>query len=89
LHLQADYDLQTARSVTAPEVEMTEPSASDGLPLRFDPNAASADPALPAFLARPAGAGHHGFPLVEETKDRRLVLRREHQRRGPRRVRGG
>ncbi len=48
---------------------MTEPKAPDGLPLRFDPDAASADPTLPAFLARPAGAPvYHGFPLVEETR---------------------
>jgi hypothetical protein len=32
----------------------------------IDPDAASADPELPAFLARPPGAPvYHGFPLVE------------------------
>jgi len=31
-----------------------------------DPDATSADPELPAFLARPPGAPvYHGFPLVE------------------------
>ena len=34
-----------------------------------DDNAESADPSLPAFLARPEGAPvYHGFPLVEETR---------------------
>jgi hypothetical protein len=33
-----------------------------------DPDATSADPTLPAFLARPAGAPvYHGFPLIPET----------------------
>jgi hypothetical protein len=41
----------------------------DGLPLRLDPEAESADPALPAFLARPEGAPvYHGFPLLEESR---------------------
>ncbi len=41
----------------------------DGKPLRLDPTAASADPSLPGFLARPTGAPvYHGFPLVEETR---------------------
>jgi hypothetical protein len=41
----------------------------DGKPIRTDPNAVSADPDLPAFLARPKGAPvYHGFPLVEETR---------------------
>ena len=40
-----------------------------GRPLRLDPTAASADPNLPAFLARPAGTPvYHGFPLIEETR---------------------
>ena len=38
-------------------------------PIVVDPNAASADPALPGFLARPDGAPvYHGFPLMEETR---------------------
>lgn len=37
-----------------------------GNPIRLDADAASADPALPAFLARPADAPvYHGFPLIE------------------------
>lgn len=37
-----------------------------GRPLKLDPVAQSADPKLPAFLARPAGAPvYHGFPLVD------------------------
>ena len=33
-----------------------------------DPTAVSGDPALPAFLARPAGAPvYHGFPILEES----------------------
>jgi len=40
----------------------------DGKPMLTDAAAPSADPELPAFLARPAGAPvYHGFPLVEET----------------------
>jgi hypothetical protein len=40
-----------------------------GKPLRLDPEAESADPALPAFLARPAGAPvYHGFPLLDESR---------------------
>jgi hypothetical protein len=35
-------------------------------PMFIDPDATSADPELPAFLARPPGAPvYHGFPLVE------------------------
>jgi hypothetical protein len=42
---------------------------SDGQPLRLDPDAASADPALPPFVARPAGAPvYHGFPLADESR---------------------
>jgi hypothetical protein len=34
----------------------------------FDPDAASADPGLPGFIARPTGAPvYHGFMLVPET----------------------
>jgi hypothetical protein len=40
-----------------------------GKPLRLDPDAESASPELPAFLARPEGAPvYHGFPLLEETR---------------------
>lgn len=40
-----------------------------GKPLRLDPDAASADPALPAFLARPADAPvYHGFPLIDRSR---------------------
>ncbi|MFO0847723.1 MAG: hypothetical protein U0871_25170 [Gemmataceae bacterium] len=40
-----------------------------GQPLRPDPDAPSASTALPAFLARPAGAPvYHGFPLVPESR---------------------
>ncbi len=35
-------------------------------PLAIDEQAQSADPALPAFLARPPGApAYHGFPLLD------------------------
>ena len=38
-----------------------------GQPLRLDPDAESADPELPAFIARPEGAPvYHGFPVVPE-----------------------
>jgi len=48
---------------------MTGPKNPDGKAIRTDPGAPSADPALPAFLARPAGAPvYHGFPVVEETR---------------------
>ena len=41
----------------------------DGKPILTDPEAASARPDLPAFLARPAGAPvYHGFPIIEETE---------------------
>jgi hypothetical protein len=40
-----------------------------GRRILLDPNAQSADPELPAFLARPSGAPvYHGFPLIEETR---------------------
>lgn len=40
-----------------------------GKPLRLDPDAASTDPSLPAFLAHPADAPvYHGFPLLEESR---------------------
>jgi hypothetical protein len=39
-----------------------------GKPLRLDPKARSANPAHPAFVARPPGASvYHGFPLIEAT----------------------
>ena len=48
---------------------MTEHKPPDGLPMRLDPEAVSADPTLPAFLAKPAGAPvYHGFPLIKETR---------------------
>jgi hypothetical protein len=49
---------------------MDEPSnrQPEGVPLRLDPEAESADPSLPAFLARPEGAPvYHGFPLLESS----------------------
>ena len=40
-----------------------------GRPLRLDPEAESADPSKPAFLARPDGAPvYHGFPVIPETE---------------------
>jgi hypothetical protein len=40
-----------------------------GIPLRLDTGAESADPSLPAFLARPANAPvYHGFPILEESR---------------------
>ena len=46
---------------------MTEqPDPPAGRPLAIDGRAESADPALPAFLARPAGAPvYHGFPVID------------------------
>jgi hypothetical protein len=39
-----------------------------GKRMLLDPNARSADPALPAFLARPEDAPvYHGFPILEES----------------------
>jgi hypothetical protein len=44
------------------------PDSPDGKQLLADLAAESTDPALPAFLSRPADAPvYHGFPLVEET----------------------
>lgn len=52
-----------------PDTPSSPGSPSPGRPLRLDPAAASADPRLPAFLARPAGApAYHGFPLIEATR---------------------
>jgi len=40
-----------------------------GLPLASDPDAESTDRALPAFVARPAGApAYHGFPVLEDVE---------------------
>ena len=40
--------------------------AYPGMPLRLDTRAASADPTLPAFLARPEGSPvYHGFPILD------------------------
>jgi hypothetical protein len=40
-----------------------------GRPLRVDPAAVSADPGLPAFIARPTGAPvYHGFPILEDVE---------------------
>jgi hypothetical protein len=37
-------------------------------PLRLDPDAASASPDEPAFVARPEGAAvYHGFPIIESS----------------------
>jgi hypothetical protein len=42
---------------------------SQGLPLRLDEAAESADPDKPAFLARPAGAPvYHGFPILDDVE---------------------
>ena len=42
---------------------------SDGRRILTDDDAESADPNLPAFLARPADKPvYHGFPLIEETR---------------------
>ena len=41
----------------------------EGVPLRLDPEARSADPSVPAFLARPEDAPvYHGFPLLERSR---------------------
>ena len=41
----------------------------EGVPLRLDPEARSADPSLPAFIARPEDApAYHGFPMLEESR---------------------
>lgn len=46
-----------------------------GRPIVTDATAASANPDLPAFLARPAGAPvYYGFPLVEESRSDGWVL---------------
>jgi hypothetical protein len=40
-----------------------------GRPLEVDPDAESADPSVPGFLARPEGAPvYHGFRLIEEVQ---------------------
>ncbi len=41
----------------------------EGVPLRLDPEARSADPSSPAFLARPEDAPvYHGFPMLERSR---------------------
>jgi len=48
---------------------MSDGKSPDGKVIRSDPAAESADPSLPAFIARPNGAPvYHGFPLIEETR---------------------
>jgi hypothetical protein len=45
------------------------PLQPEGVPLRLDDDALSADPSLPAFLARPKGAPvYHGFPMLEHSR---------------------
>ncbi len=44
-------------------------SQSEGVPLRLDPDAQSADSSVPAFLARPKDAPvYHGFPMLEDSR---------------------
>jgi hypothetical protein len=44
-------------------------SRSDGVPLRLEPEAQSADSSLPAFLARPEGTPvYHGFLMLEQSR---------------------
>ena len=48
---------------------MVDKRKPQGLPLILDDAAASADPVLPAFLARPPGAPvYHGFPVLEDVE---------------------
>ena len=47
-----------------------------GRPLRLDPDAESADPDKPAFLARPEGAPVSWLPRRPGVRDRWLTLRR-------------
>lgn len=48
---------------------MADQRVPDGKAIQTDPDARSADPSLPAFLARPAGApAYHGFPLVDQSR---------------------
>ena len=55
------------------ELNMDDPLKSR--PLKLDDRAASADPSLPAFLARPAEAPvYHGFPIIAETMTDGWVL---------------
>ena len=59
---------QVIAGVSQPESMMSDRETPDGLPIRVDPEAESADSRLPAFLARPEGAPvYHGFPLILET----------------------
>jgi hypothetical protein len=42
---------------------------SEGVPLRLDTEVPSADPSLPAFLARPKDAPvYDGFPMLEQSR---------------------
>jgi hypothetical protein len=44
-------------------------SQPEGVSLRLDPDAQSADSSLPAFLARPEGAPvYYGFPMLEQSR---------------------
>jgi hypothetical protein len=44
-------------------------SQPEAIPLRLNPEAESADPTLPAFLARPEDAPvYHGFPVMEMSR---------------------
>jgi hypothetical protein len=48
---------------------MTGAENDQGRPVADDPNAPSADPTLPAFIARPPGAPvYHGFVILDETE---------------------
>lgn len=48
-------------------IEPMDDERLEGLPIALDQTAISADPTLPAFVARPAGAPvYHGFPLIDE-----------------------
>jgi hypothetical protein len=51
------------------------PEPPRGRPLALDPQAPSDDEALPAFLAKPAGAPvYHGFPLLDDVSVDGFVL---------------
>jgi hypothetical protein len=50
-----------------------------GRPIRLDPDAESADPSLPAFLARPEGSrAYHGFALLDAIEVDGFIPRRDH-----------
>jgi hypothetical protein len=49
---------------------MNEEKFPKGLSLRLDSSSESSNPALPAFIARPAGAPlYHGFAILDATVD--------------------